>query len=493
MVSRHVFGRRRGNACCSEALLWCGRGVEVESAQELGRLVNRRKGSSWRGWVRLGAVLLLAAAIAGCGAAYARSMKGPLKRLQFRDYEGALGKLEKPLGNTNKLLYRLERGLIHHYQGGFQESNRQFDKAERLAERLETRSVSREVAALLTNDAIRPYRGEELERALIHYYRALNYRYLQDPQGALVECRKANIMLAAAAAKAEYELSYRNDAFIQYMTGLFFEAEEEWNDAYISYKDALKGYAAYETAFGMSMPPVLARDLVQLAQRLGYDDDVTEYSERYGVEPPPPGVAEDCEVTIFAESGFIARKSQKEIQVPILEDDDTGNIWRLSDHMVHRYHHPRTYEKVKHWLKVALPEYRPSSPKVHGVRLSSGGQTASASLAEDLNAIAFKNFSEKESTILLRTAARALAKYTMTEVAEDKNEVLGWLANLFGTATEAADTRGWLTLPGEGKGRGGAPFPRPASAARRACLPQLQMFPVISNASARIVDFGVGD
>ena len=174
--------------------------------------------------MRLGAALLLAAAIAGCGAAYARSMKGPLKRLQCQDYEGALGKLEKPLGNTNKLLYRLERGLIHHYQGGFQESNRQFDKAERLAERLETRSVSREVAALLTNDAIRPYRGEELERVLIHYYRALNYRYLQDPQGALVECRKANIMLAAAAAKAEYELSYRNDAFIQYMAGLFFEA-----------------------------------------------------------------------------------------------------------------------------------------------------------------------------------------------------------------------------------------------------------------------------
>jgi hypothetical protein len=160
-------------------------------------------------------------------------------------------------------------------------------------------------------------------------------------------------------------------------------------------------------------------------------------------------VTEGCEVTIFAESGFIARKSEKEIKVPILEDDDTGNIWRLSDHMVHRYQHPRTYAKVKHWLKVALPEYRPSSPKVHGVRLSSGGQTASASLAEDLNAIAFKNFSKKKSTILLRTAARALAKHTMTAVAEDKNEVLGWLANLFGTATEAADTRGWLALPGE--------------------------------------------
>ena len=417
--------------------------------QDGGDLVNWRRGSSWRGWVRVGAALLLAAAVAGCGAAYARSMKGPLKRLQRRDYEGALGKLEKPLGNTNKLLYRLERGLIHHYQGDFRESNRQFDKAERLAQELETRSASREVAALLTNDAIRPYRGEELELALIHYYRALNYRNLQDPQGALVECRKANIMLAGFAAEAEYELSYKNDAFLQYMAGLFFEAEEEWNDAYISYKDALKGYAAYEVAFGMTPPPVVARDLVQLAQRLGYDDEVAEYSERYGVEPSPPGAAEGCEVTVFAESGFVARKRQTEIEIPILEDDDTGNIWRLSDRMVHRYRHPRTYPKVKYWLKVAIPEYRPSRPRVRGVRLSSGGQTAAASLAEDLNAITYKNFSEKESTILLRTAARALAKYTVTELAEDRNKVMGWLVNLFGTSTEAADTRGWLSLPGE--------------------------------------------
>ena len=33
--------------------------------------------------------------------------------------------------------------------------------------------------------------------------------------------------------RAEYQLSYKNDAFLQYMTGLFYEAEAEWNDAYL--------------------------------------------------------------------------------------------------------------------------------------------------------------------------------------------------------------------------------------------------------------------
>jgi len=418
-----------------------------------GDVVNWRRGPSWRYWARAGGALLLAATIAGCGAAYTRSMKGPLKRLERRDYAGALSKLEKPRGNTNKLLYRLERGLIHHYQGDFRESNRQLFKAERLAQELETRSASREVVALLTNDAVRPYKGEELERALIHYYKALNYRYLQDPQGALVECRKANMLLASAAAEQEYELSYRNDAFLQYMTGLFFEAEKEWNDAYISYKDALKGYDAYEAAFGLATPPVVARDLVQLARRLGYDDDVTQYSDRYGVQPSAPGAADGCEVTVFAESGFIARKSELKIEVPILEDDDLGDVWHLSDRMAHRYHHPRTYPrpypKVKYWLKMAIPTYHPSPPQVSGVRLTSGGRTVSASLAEDLNGIAFKSFSEKKNTILLRTAVRALMKYTMAQQAEDRNEVLGWFVNLVGNSTEAADTRGWLSLPAQ--------------------------------------------
>ena len=107
------------------------------------------------------------------------------------------------------------------------------------------------MAALLTNDAIRAYSGEEFERVLIHYYRALNYHYLGDHQGALVECRKANLRLSDFAEAAEYELSYANDAFMQYLTGLLYEAGGEVNDAYISYRDAVKGYAAYEDAFGM--------------------------------------------------------------------------------------------------------------------------------------------------------------------------------------------------------------------------------------------------
>ena len=215
----------------------------------------------------VGLVLLLF--LHGCGIAYSGYMSHSLKRLEKGDYEGALGKLEKPDSKTNKLLYYLEKGLILHYQGQYEASNLEFERAERLSDVLYTRSVSREVAALLSNDSVIAYRGEEFELALVHYYRAMNYQRLGDRQAALVECRKANLKLEDYAQKAEYKLSYKNDAFLQYMTGLFYEAEGEWNDAYISYKDALKGYRAYNEVFGLQVPRMLLVDLARLARRRG--------------------------------------------------------------------------------------------------------------------------------------------------------------------------------------------------------------------------------
>jgi len=374
-------------------------------------------------------------------------MKGPLKRLQQGDYAGALERLEKPLGDTNKLLYRMERGLILHYQGEYDASNRQLDRAERLIDKHYTRSASREIASLLTNDAIRPYSGEEYERAFVHFYRAMNYWNLGDGEGALVECRKANERLARSASASDYELSYRNDAFLQYMTGLFYEAEGEWNDAYISYKDAERGYEAYAETFGLSTPRPVAEDLIDMSVRLGYEGDAYEYTTRYRLPHSLQRRQQMGEVVVFAESGFIARKRELEITVPIQGGHKSAHVWMVSERAVHRYHHPHSLGKVDYWLKAALPEYRPVSTRTHAVRVCAGSDTARAYLMEDLDAIAVQSLKEKEASILLRTVARGVAKYAATKVAEEESDVLGVLVNLFGMGTEAADTRSWLSLP----------------------------------------------
>ena len=401
-------------------------------------------------YIRISALLVLSCVLlSACGAYYATSMKGSLKRLQRRDYEAALEKLEKPTGDTNKLLYRLERGLILHYQGEWIASNAQFEKAERLIDRLYTKSASREVTAFLTNDAIRPYTGAEFERIFIHYYRSLNYLSLGDRQASLVEARKANLRLSGYARDPDYELSYRNDAFIQYVTGLLYEAEGEWNDAYVSYRAAEKGFNAYAESFGIRPPRQLGRDLLRAAAVLGFDDDLALLADRYGFERTdhtPTG----AEAIVFVESGMIARKRETEISIPITEADNPKRVQATSRRALKRYRHSHGRyhsHRIKYWLKVALPYYESRRSRVQAVRISAGEHSITAELVEDLDAIAFKTLEDKEDTILLRTIARALAKYTATKAAEKESSFLGALVNLFGATTEAADTRSWLSLP----------------------------------------------
>ena len=50
---------------------------------------------------------------------------------------------------------------------------------------------------------------------------------------------------------------------------------------------------------------------------------------------------------------------------------------------------------------------------------------------------------------MLKTVARALAKDAAREGAKDADEGLGWLVNIVNVATEQADTRGWILLPGQ--------------------------------------------
>ena len=98
------------------------------------------------------------------------------------------------------------------------------------------------------------------------------------------------------------------------------------------------------------------------------------------------------------------------------------------------------------------------------MRLRDSQTSAMGVLAEDLDIIARRTLEQKFDHILLRTVARATAKYlasksiekTIANAGDDEDdrafkkglgELVGGLFNLLGNATEAADTRGWLSLP----------------------------------------------
>jgi len=393
--------------------------------------------------------LLVLTALPGC-ATYAQ-FTGDLQRdLARGDYEAALGTLNDADSGANRLLFLMENGLVAHDRGHYEQSNVYFERAERLADRLFTRSLSREVAALVTNDAVRAYRGEEYELVFIHYYRALNYWRLGLPEDALVECRKANLKLARYTADGDYESRYRNDAFIHYMTGLFYEATGELNDAYVSYRDAAKAYAVYDEKLGVPPPALLDEDLRRVSKIFDGEDASAVQLASLGTPflPRPTG---DGELVLFAETGFVPRKIQKEIDLPIFDDDirkgKSGDISVVSKQIAWRHHRPYRSAKVEYWLRVALPVYQDAHPRVASVSLRASGKSTRAVPAENLAAIARSTFHDKQPVMIARTVARGFAKYLATEGVKKKNKVLGFFANLLAASTEAADTRSWVSLP----------------------------------------------
>ena len=287
-----------------------------------------------------------------------------------------------------------------------------FAEAERLSDRLYTRSISREAAAFLTNDTIRNYRGDSFEMVAVHYYRTLNYWYLNLPEDALVECRKANLKLDQYAIH-NGQASYKNDAFIHYITGLFYEATGELNDARVSYQHAQDAYSYYKKKFNTVPPQTIADDLEQVNSLLNGERADTRLAS-LNILPFVPPVG-NGELVIFSEIGFIPRKVQEEIDLPIYEADikrgKRGKISSIATEISHRHHRVYPVRDVDYWLRVALPKYETVAPRTKRVLIRAGNRTIQTQIAQNYAAIAKTSLLDHYPRMMTKTIARGFAKY----------------------------------------------------------------------------------
>jgi hypothetical protein len=396
-------------------------------------------------------VIALCVFLQACSANMAYS---PLVKqsLEVQNLEKALEDVEDIDQGRSLLLYLYEKGLLLHYANRYEESNAAFEKAEAVYDELYTKSASREAGALLTSDTVIKYRGEQFEAALTHYYKILNYLYLEEPEGALVECRKINHRLGVFAASGDSV--YVDDPFLQYLTGMVFFDNGDLNNADVSFRKARSAFIELGEWYGVETPPSLACDLVKCSEALG---DI-EAAERYREE------AGDCEkraieggkgaLNVFVESGFAPFKIEQNIVLPIYKDDYDGDFDtdEMAVVLVDRYGQPvNSSRKIDYMLRVAIPEMV-SGPEPFmdaGVRVANDSLTlrTRAAIVEDVEALAYEAFEARRGKILLKTVTRALVKYLAKQGADSQSEIAGWIVNLFNVATESADTRSWTTLP----------------------------------------------
>ncbi|MDE0690131.1 MAG: hypothetical protein OXI61_18375 [Candidatus Poribacteria bacterium] len=386
--------------------------------------------------------LLAISLMIGCGG---YKFQEVIESLESGQPENAYTYLQKNAPKKSDIPFLFELGLVAHYANHFQESNAAFDQAGDIAEDRYTKSVSKEAVSLVTSDQMRPYPGSRYERLLSHYYRALNYVYLNQLDGALVECRRATALINYFKGENE-DYDFFGAGLLAHLSGILFEATGEWNDAYISYKQAAEYYRNAAEKTDVEMPADIGRSLVGLARKLGFADELERYQEQYGKFSPRP--ENTGELILFYESGYVPAKGEDALTFPILKTDDVDDEKFVPTLMGRE---GRVYKEIEleYLLRVAIPTLDSRRPLLSGIEVAVGDMKTRGVLVEDVENIAIETFNTQRPIILFRTLGRVLLKYLAYRKANKENEALGLLVNLAGAVTEQADTRSWQTLPNQ--------------------------------------------
>lgn len=356
------------------------------------------------------------------------------------DWNTAAAMMEKgkedPYGEGDRVMYWLNLGTILHYAQKPEDSNANLIKAEAAMQELWTTSISAEVGSMLTNDTVKDYGGEDFEKVLVYLYTSLNNVKLGKGQDAIVEARRADEFLKKMLVQYEKEgelgTVYKQDAFILWLIGLYYEMEGSTNDAFLTYKAALQAYQTdYAGTFGMPAPKFLGEDLVRTGQMMGFSEDVAKYKAELGATGESlDKLKEMGELIVVHGNGESPSKRE-------LIFDGT-----MPDGYV---------------MAIAIPEFVAQNPRTAYATIKVGDASANSELAEPMTSIVLKNFELRLPGIKTKAIARAIVKYLATKAASAVaggsdsalGSIVGLAGNIAAAATEAADLRSWTTLPAQ--------------------------------------------
>ena len=370
--------------------------------------------------------------------------------MEMGDYDEAYTNIKEQAEKKSDIPLLFEFGLVAHYANQFADSNKALEQAEVIADDRWTKSLSKEALSLVTSDKVRPYSGKRYERLLGYYYQILNYVYLNQLDGALVECRQAASIINSFKSDVK-NYDFFGSAFSAHLSAMVFEAAGEWNDAFISYRQAEEYYQNAEEKTDVPMPEDVGNALVRLSRQLGFTDFAERYEKQYG-EPPmlPDGHGE---LILFYETGYVPPKKEANLIFPILKtdkiDEDDDELEKFIPTLLGREGKKYPDVELEYLLRVAVPTIDSKRPQFAELQVQVGQTEKKGVLVEDVEKIAVETFKAEYPIILFRTLLRALGKYLLYREANKKDDILGTLVNLAGVFTEGADTRSWQTLPNQ--------------------------------------------
>ncbi len=350
------------------------------------------------------AALAVVAVLQGC-ATYSAGFAKVESATAARDLNGAIKTLDElKLTGADEALHHLNKGTLLRLQGNYAASNKHFDAAKDLAEKLNAISVREQLASVSVNDTMKAYEGLPSEQLMIYSFKALNYLQMGDIDAAAVEARQFDVKQGLIATKNS-NAKYLSGAFVRYLNGMVYEAAGEPDSARIEMQKAVDGYKAQNSGFGV--PPSLLADLKRLT-----------------AEKP----ASSSEVVFILHNGL--GPSLDELTIRVVNPSPQSGSALLS---------------------LSVPKFSRRSVPVSRVVLSANTHSTTAEVVEDVNDIAEKSLNDRLPAITARAIARMVVKNTAAKELKKNNSQLGglgFLADIAAAVSERADTRTWSLLPG---------------------------------------------
>ncbi|MCC9042528.1 hypothetical protein LNQ81_07475 [Myroides sp. M-43] len=387
---------------------------------------------------------------------------------EFDEAEKALDKnalLQKP---RNLLLFYMEKGRVAHLKGAYEESNKYLNQADLLVE--DGLNTTGDLAVgLFLNSMSQNYKGEEFEIFMLHYYKALNYMYLGKTNEAIVEARRISLQNYAQGDKYKDKTTrYSKDAFSLNLQGLIYEYSGNYNDSFISYRNAVETYQSSKdlTYYGVTMPASLKYDVMRMAAKNGFNSELSKYERDFKLKLKDQPAGPGGEVVIFWENGRAPIKEQEDLFFSLVKGESGSLVFTNALGIMIPLDFGiagKTNLSDVHSVNIAYPKYIVQPvPYTNATVLANDSHNNSFEKVEDIDALAVLTLKERAGKelgqILTRMAVKKAAEYAVKAAAKsngkngENNAVLegiGLGVQLFNLFSEKADTRNWQTLPAQ--------------------------------------------
>lgn len=366
------------------------------------RFVSRAVGSAF-----------LVAGLFACASARV-SDRESTQHFRSGNFDEAAKRLEEGLvkqGDNGKdlLLYLMDLGTIYHTKGEYEKSIKLFSRADQVAEIKDYTSIATEAATMVTSDNMKSYKAEDFENVMLSCYLAIDYALLGKSEDAIVEAKRVNRKLYMMATDGKR--GYKQNAFAQYLSGILYEAQGEYNAAYIDYKKTYEIWPSF---------PRIGEDIWRTAYLSRIWDQAEEWSKKFDLT-----------------------KEVKEDNKKLGPKGDYGEIIVL-------FENGSSPEKKPNPDFRTLPKFfsRHNPVRVAQVKLN-GEVKGETAVLNDVEAVAMQNLEEKYGGMVAKKIGGVVIKEVVGHQIGNatKSEEIGQLAKMLMYIADQADVRSWNFLP----------------------------------------------